>query len=485
MTDKRMDFHLTSSDSHPESGVQYAVNSAMRLLLFILVLLAPATGFAQQFISDSALHAIVQERVATRRTQGIVVAILEKGKPPRIAASGISGVSGVPLDGNTVFEIGSITKVFTGSLLADMVARGEVKLEDPVAKYLPQTVKVPSRNGKQITLLDLATQSSGLPRLPNNMRPADFNNPYADYSVQQLYDFLSSYTLTRDPGELYEYSNLGVGLLGHVLALRAGKSYEQILKERILDPLGMNDTRIELTPSMKQRMAQGFDAQGAPTHTWDLPTLAGAGALKSTANDMLKFLAANLDSTSTPIGKTLAFARIPRHDADRPGNSLGLAWHIVDVFGTKATWHNGGTGGFRTFIGMDDVRHRGVIVLTNSANTPDDIGFHVLEPKVELAAPPGQGKQRKEIAVDPVKLEALTGVYELAPDFQLTVTRDGAALFAQATGQPRFPLFAEAETEFFLKVVEAQISFVKDANGKFSSLVLHQGGANIPGKRVK
>jgi CubicO group peptidase (beta-lactamase class C family) len=317
------------------------------------------------------------------------------------------------------------------------------------------------------------------------MKPADFNNPYADYSVQQLYEFLSSYALPRDPGEKYEYSNLGVGLLGHVLALRAGKSYEQLLKERILDPLGMNDTRITLTPSMKQRMAQGFDAAGTPTHTWDLPTLAGAGALKSTANDMVKFLAANLDSTSTSIGKILASAKIARHDADRPGNSIGLAWHIVDVFGTTATWHNGGTAGFRTFIGMDDVRHRGVIVLTNSANTPDDIGFHVLEPKVDLAAPPGQGKQRKEIVVEEAKLEPLTGVYELAPNFQLTITREGSALFAQATGQPKFPLFAEAETEFFLKVVDAQLSFVKDATGQFNSLVLHQGGANIPGKRVK
>ncbi len=465
--------------------VYHASKSRMKKLLLVLTLAAPRFAAAQQFISDSALRAITQERVATKRTMGIVVAVMERGKPARIQTAGVSGIAGVPLDGNTVFEIGSITKAFTGALLADMVARGEVKLEDPVAKYLPKTVKVPSRNGKQITLLDLATQSSGLPRLPNNMKPADFTNPYADYSVAQLYDFLSNYTLPRDPGAQYEYSNLGVGLLGHVLALRSGKSYEQILKERILDPLAMTDTRIELTPSMKQRMAEGFDAEGAPTRAWDLPTLAGAGALKSTANDMVKFLAANLDSTTTPIGRVLASAKIPRHDADRPGNSIGLGWHIVDVYGTKATWHNGGTGGFRTFIGMDDVRHRGVIVLTNSTNTPDDIGFHVLEPQVQLAAPPGAGKQRKEIVVEQAKLEPLTGVYELAPNFQLTITREGSSLFAQATGQSRFPLFAEAETEFFLKVVDAQISFVKDAAGKVSSLILHQGGANIPGKRIK
>jgi CubicO group peptidase (beta-lactamase class C family) len=455
----------------------------MKRLLLSLLISAPQFLGAQQFISDSALKAILDDRVAAKRTMGIVVAVLEKGKPPRIQQAGVSGLTDVPLDGNTVFEIGSITKTFTGALLADMVMRGEVKLEDPIAKYLPKSVKVPSRNGKQITLLDLATQSSGLPRLPNNMRPADFQNPYADYTVQQLYDFLSSYQLTRDPGAQYEYSNLGVGLLGHVLSLRGGKSYEELLKERILDPLGMNDTRITLTPSMKQHMAQGFDAMGTPVRSWDLPTLAGAGALKSTANDMLKFLAANLDSTSSSIGRVLAAAKLPRHDADRPGNSIGLGWHIVDVYGTRATWHNGGTGGFRTFIGMDDARHRGVIVLTNSANTPDDIGFHVIEPKVELATAPG--KKRTEITVDSAKLEPLTGVYQLAPDFQITVTREGAQLFAQATAQPKFPLFAESETEWFLKVVDAQLSFVKDSSGKFNSLILHQGGANVPGRRVK
>lgn len=459
----------------------------MKRLLSVLLLAAhPAIAVAQQpFVTDSTVRAIVDERVRTKRAMGVVVSVLERGRPPRTFTAGISGVSGLSLDGNTVFEIGSITKAFTGALLADMVARGEVKLDDPIAKYLPKTVRVPSRNGHQITLLDLATQSSGLPRLPDNLKPADVANPYADYSVAQLYDFLSRYTLTRDPGEKYEYSNLGVGLLGHVLSLRAGKSYEDLLVERILNPLGMNDTRITLTPSMKSRMAQGFDAQGTPAHTWDLAVLAGAGALKSTANDMLKFLAANLDSTSVPLGKVLAQARVPRHDADRPGNSVGLGWHLVDVYGTPATWHNGGTGGFRTFIGMDEARHRGVIVLTNSTNTPDDIGFHILEPKVALAAPPGPAKQRKEIALDSTKLQPLVGVYQLAPNFQIAVTREGVSLFIQATDQPKFPIFAESELEFFLKVVDAQFTFIKDANGQVNQLVLHQGGANIAGLRVK
>src|SRR5437016_11097706 len=143
-----------------------------------------------------------------------------------------------------------------------MVDHGEVRLDDPVAKYLPSSVRVPSRNGRQITLLDLVTQSSGLPRMPSNFTPRDSMNPYADYSVQQLYAFLSSYQLTRDIGATYEYSNLGVGLLGHALALKAGTSYEQLVTRRVLIPLQMKETAITLTPALRARLALGHDGEG-------------------------------------------------------------------------------------------------------------------------------------------------------------------------------------------------------------------------------
>ena len=180
-----------------------------------------------------------------------------------------------PLNGDTIFEIGSATKVFTSLLLADMVQRGEVSLDDPVAKYLPPSVKMPERNGRSITLVDLATHTSGLPRLPSNLAPKDPGNPYADYSVEQLYEFLSSYQLTRDIGSKYEYSNLGGGLLGYVLARRAGKSYEDLVESRICAPLGMSNTRITLTPEMKARLAAGHNAALDKVENWDLPTLAG------------------------------------------------------------------------------------------------------------------------------------------------------------------------------------------------------------------
>ncbi|MEO8909634.1 MAG: serine hydrolase [Gemmatimonadaceae bacterium] len=431
--------------------------------------------------SDSAVRAILEGRVASKQAVGIVAGTLDHGRTG-VFTAGTSGAAGVALDGNTVFEIGSITKVFTASLLADMVSRGEVRLDDPVAKYLPKSVRVPTRNGKQITLLDLATQSSGLPRMPDNFRPKDENNPYADYSVDQMYAFLSGYQLPRDIGSQYEYSNLGVGLLGHALSLRAGKSYEDLLTERILRPLGLNDTRIVLNPSMKARLAPGHSPSGAIVENWDLPTLAGAGALRSTANDLLKFLAANLDSTSSPLGRILATTHVARRDVDAVRMRIGLNWHVLNTSERLIVWHNGGTGGYRSYIGFDTTGKRAVVVLSNQSASVDDIGFHLLDARSPLA-PPSSTKVRAEITVNPAILESYVGVYQLAPSFVIAITHEGSSLYGQATGQPRFQLFAESPTEFFLKVADAQITFEKDASGKVTRLILHQNGMNVPGQK--
>ena len=316
--------------------------------------------------------------------------------------------------------------------------------------------------------------------MPTNFAPADNNNPYADYTVAQMYAFLSGYELTRDIGMQYEYSNLGVGLLGHALALRAGKSYENLVTERILRPLGMSDTRIVLSPGMKARLAPGHSAAGGVAANWDLPTLAGAGALRSTANDMLKFLAANLDSSSAPLGRVLATTHLARRDVNGAQMRIGLNWHILSALGHPIVWHNGGTGGYRTFIGFDEANNRGAVVLSNQSVSPDDIGFHLLDERAPVAPPPST-KVRTEIAVDSTVLETCVGVYQLAPTFAIAITREGASLYAQATGQPRLRLFAEAPTEFFLKDVDAQITFEKEPAGKVTRLILHQGGQDIPG----
>jgi CubicO group peptidase (beta-lactamase class C family) len=181
----------------------------------------------------------------------------------------------------------------------------------------------------------------------------------------------------------------------------------------------------------------------------------------------------------------MARTRESQHAADRPDNSIGLGWHIVKVFGTTITWHNGGTGGYRAFIGLDEARNRGVVVLSNSVISPDDIGFHLLEPKVPLDLPPAPPPARTAIALDPFRLDPLVGIYELAPNFRLAISKENGKLFGQATGQGRVQLHPESETKFFLKEVDAQVSFIKGSDGKVNDLILHQGGANIPGKRVE
>jgi len=428
----------------------------------------------QPLPADSAVRTLLATRVRTfpdtaKHGEGIVVGLLDATGARRIVALGV--------DANGVFEIGSITKTFTATILADMVVRGEARLDDPVAKYLPSSAHIPSRNGRQITLRDLATQSSGLPRMPSNFAPRDQTNPYADYSVDQMYAFLAGYQLPRDIGETYEYSNLGMGLLGHTLALKVGLSYEDLVKRRVLTPLGMSETAITLAPAMRSRLQPGHDAEGKVVPNWDLPTLAGAGALRSTANDMLTFLAANLDTTARPLARAMRDARTPRREAGSAAMRIGLAWHILARPTGSIVWHNGGTGGYRSFAGFDPVRRVGVVVLCNNGNeSMDDLGFHLLDATFPLQQPPAQ---RTEVAVDSLVLQRWVGEYELAPTFHIVVTREGTHLFAQATAQPRFGIFAESDSTFFLKAVDAQLTFRPDG------LVLHQNGQHVPARKVQ
>ena len=338
-------------------------------------------------ISEDEIRRILVERIDARQQGvGIVIGLIDdKGR--RIVAHGHRALSGgTPVDGNTVFEIGSATKVFTALLLADAVRRGEVAYSDPVARFLPAEVRMPTRGGKVITLDDLVTHTSGLPRLTNNMTPKDVANPYADYSVRQLYDFLSSYELTRDIGERYEYSNLGAGLLGHVLARRAGVDYETLVAQRITRPLGMTSTAVTLTPALRSRLATGHNGQRQPTANWDIPTFAGAGALRSTANDMLRFLAACLGVEQTPLASSMKALLEVRRPTGTPALEIARGWHILSPRGVDIVWHNGGTGGYRSFTGYNAKERRGVVALSNMS-TPtgvDDVGRHLLDPAFPL-----------------------------------------------------------------------------------------------------
>jgi D-alanyl-D-alanine-carboxypeptidase/D-alanyl-D-alanine-endopeptidase len=442
------------------------------IALSLLLAITPAFGAAD----DKEVRALLENRIVTaKKAVGIAVGIIDEKGQRVIGAGKLSDAHPQPPDGDTVFEIGSITKTFTAILLADMVLRGEVKLDDPASKYLPEAVTLPAYNGRVITLLDLTTQTSALPRLPTNMKPADPENPYADYSVDQLYTFLSSLTLTRAPGEKYEYSNLGVGLLGHILSRRAGKTYEELVTERILKPLKMTRTSITLSAAQKANFAPGYDPALAPSKNWDLPTLAGAGALRSTVNDMLKFLSANMGLTDTPLRKAMAMTHAVQKPTGTPDLDIGMGWHIFNKYNVPVIWHNGGTGGYRSWAGFAESKKSAVVVLCNTSFGVDDLALHFLVsdyPAPMLDAPAA------ELTVSRSVLTKLVGEYPFTPAFVLTITEEDGKLYAQATGQPRFQLFAKSETEFFLKVVEASVTFEKDDSGTVTGLVFHQGGAN-------
>ena len=431
--------------------------------------------------SDTDIRGILIERIdVEHRGVGIVVGVIDRhGR--RIVAYGAAALDDSrPLDGDTVFEIGSITKVFTALALAEMVERGEVALDDPVVKYLPPGVTVPERDGRQITLAHLATHTSGLPREPGNLSPGDRPNALADYSVDQLHQFLSGYELRRDIGASHIYSNLGGGLLGHVLALRAGVDYETLVRERITGPLGMTSTGMTPAPELQSRMAAGHDRNLRPVANIELPTLAGAGALRSSASDLLTFLAAELGYVETPLKAALS-GQLKLRRATETQDVQALGWVISPSEAGEVVWHTGLTDGFRCFMGFERERRAGAVVLTNTASTRnDDIGVHLLS-GARLSPPP---PERQAIPLGASVLERYVGRYQFSPTADLVVIRRGERIFVKLPGRRAIEMFPETPTAFFLKVWDSQLTFNVDRQGRVTGLVTHQNGRDRPAARV-
>jgi len=233
------------------------------------------------------------------------------------------------LNEDTIFEIGSITKVFTALLLVDMAERDEVNLDDPIEKYLPGSIRVPTYNGQRITLSQLAIHTSGLPMNPNNMTVDNPSNPFSDYSVKRMYDFISNYKLQRNPGTRFEYSNYGFGLLGHILALHGKTTYEGLVKQRITDKLGMADTLITPNPKMQRCFAKGYSGVVEVPHHEYL-SLKGSAALRSTARDMLIFLAANMGLENSSLFLASKAIHKSRHQLV-PNMHVGWGWYIRTI----------------------------------------------------------------------------------------------------------------------------------------------------------
>ncbi len=329
-------------------------------------------------LSEPQIRRLLEEFVdEQQQSVGVVVGVTSSSGRVVVGYGRLSADDATQPDGDTVFEIGSITKVFTSTVLAELVSRGELGLDTPVQSLLGDEVLMPTRNGTDITLGHLATHSSGLPRLPDNFDPANLANPYADYTVEDLNTFLSTHELRRDIGDTVEYSNVGFGLLGHALALREDADFETLIDQRILEPLHMSDTAVELTQALRERLAPGHDGRLRPVANWDVPTLAGAGALRSTVNDLLTFLEANLGLSESPLQQAMELARLPQRHDPVSGMDIGLGWVTATEGGRQFVGHPGATGGYASFIGFDIELGEGIVILSNSHLSVDNLAYRL------------------------------------------------------------------------------------------------------------
>ncbi len=530
-------------------------------------------AFVAPLLAALSLQAALDARAAAVPGTGITVGVIDHGVT-RVYVAGSAG-NGRPVDAHTLFEIGSVTKTFTATTLAAMVLRKQVRLSDPISEFLPAAVRAPSKDGKAITLLNLAEQRSGLPRLPTNMNDVAGDDPYADYTIADMYAFLNGYTLTRDPGAEYEYSNYGIGLLGQLLANRAKVPYTALVRNAVLDPLDMSETTFAVSPAQDPALlAAGHEIGGVAVPTWHFQSVLPAAGIISSVTDMLKYLRCNMGQG--PLASACLFAQRPRAPG-MGGHEIGLVWNINPATGVIS--HNGDTLGFHTDFAISRDRELGVVVLSNGPAV-SDIAAHVLLPSYAIsvcpssvpasetdpksysgiycnagagmtftvagAAKPDQvtiallpqptltyariatdtfyaarvgatfkflragdaivglrltqegqtipavrldahGKPvvaqlpsafPPTVTLDRATLQQYVGSYAL-DGATFTVTLRGGALYAQLTGQPAVQVYASAKDEFFLKVVDAQITFDRNAAGAVTALTLHQDGQTI------
>jgi serine-type D-Ala-D-Ala carboxypeptidase/endopeptidase len=380
-------------------------------------------------LSDEEIKMLLQDRVGNDRVSvGLVVGLLDAQGSRIINCGKIDTGDSPAVNGDTLFEIGSITKVFTRLLLYDMIARGQMNPDDPVQNYLPASVRMPTRHGKQITLWDLCTHTSGLPR--------EMGDPC---TVKHLYSFLKHYRLPRDPGDESEYSNLGLALLGHVIALKAGQDYETLIRERICRPLKMDSTVITLTPELKARCATGHLSVNRPANYIGLQALPGAGAIFSTANDLLKFASARLGFKPCPF---------------------------MPLMKKTNVGHNGSTFGFSTELAFDLKHRRALVVLANCRN--DDVVVQLASLlKAQSQKPPGT------VALSTAAGDQCLGQYYSGSGFVRTVRREGGRLLLQEWGQGSCELFPLSQTNFYNQLFDCGVSFVQDKKtGQAGQLVV-------------
>lgn len=453
------------------------MNHSTRLGAFTVLIVGIASSFGQGHnFGQAEVRRLAQPLVDGHLVPGLAVGIYEAGKVETYGLGVVSKEQPVAPDANTIYEVGSVSKVFTGLLLAEAITRGEVTLDTPLSRLLPTEVKPPKRDGRELTLEELATHFSGLPRIPSNMVSDSLVNPYADYGRDKLFAFLNGYQVPHQSSAEFQYSNLGMGLLGTLLADKAGSDYGTLLHERIATRLGMTDTTVSLSSSQQSRLAPPYRG-GLRVSNWDFAALAGCGAVRSTVNDMLKLIAAHVDPASSPLKVAIQLASRRRRMIPGTGRSIALGW-LIAADGTTL-WHNGQTGGYSASLFVNPGLKKGVVVLANGADsTVDVLGERLLQALAGMNVQPP--KVRPSIPLAEAQLDRLVGNYPSTAGFTIAVTHREDGLFAQLTGQPAARVYAESPTLFFYRDVEAELKFELDPKtDRATALTLLQNGMQI------
>lgn len=448
-----------------------------RFLFVSSVMLCASPAIA---ISNDDLKAELAQRFKGDRTGACVSAGVIDDGTIAMAWYCADSKSQRSYDEHTAFEIGSVTKTMTAALLAEIIARGEVALDDPIAKLLPPGTSVPSFNGHDITIGQIVTHTSGLPAFPAQYHPPDPNNPYANATERDLLDALAATRLTREPGSKWEYSNFAMIVLSYALAKRSGKDYESLLRERLLDPLGMSETYVAKRPP-HVHLAQGHLSNGMPAIPWDFnPDMAGVGGVRATLPDMLRYVEGELGTNDSAI--TPALAQTQEQVAIVSGHRMAMNWLLSTVNGHTFVFHEGGTGGYSSFAGLDRATKRAVVLLSDTALTSvgglGQLGLHLLDSSRSAGVP------RVVAAADDKLLEALVGKYRLQGGLGIELRHKDSGLTIQADAQPEFEMGYDSTGDFYPLKFDALLRPKRKADGTYT-FTWFQGGAALEAERIE
>lgn len=390
---------------------------------------------------------------------------------------------------DVAFEIGSIAKTMTAILLADLILDGKASLDDRLSDHLPEGTIVPDHEGQPILLRHVVTHTSGLPALPPRMEVADPSDPYATLDADTLLASLGDVTLARAPGTRFEYSNFASMVLSLALARQAGTDFETLARQKVFDPLGMENAYVNRRPE-GLRVAAGHLPGGGETAPWTFASgLAGAGGVRATLDDMVRYAQAQLGNAPQRLAEAIRLTQQPLETGAQQATAMN--WMLWPLGDRLIHGHEGGTGGFASLLVFDPERGRAVVVLADAGLLPlgglGDIGLHLFDDAVPLGQPRPAAQSGRPSAgaptPSPEALRGYAGTYTLMPGFDLVVRERDGVLHAQATGQGEFPLEPVADDVFEAADHGIEIGFSRDDAGEVTKLELRQAGSVLSGER--